>query len=764
MNSKTLRLSSVVLALCAAYPAVVFAAAPASGAYVTDIIEQYVEDEASKVLSGANNVLCYMAAMAPEAMVNQSPYVALIDSSKCNSDSGGGRSGNNGATYEKAVVDSTQATGAALIAKVWIENPHSYITAKASATQSPSATLPYGEFVLNWCGTGAAATAGSCNVEKGFITAASTGLSYFASGSGRGQGITAQTDALTLNASNADSGSGTMNQTATLAGGGSASVAITFAYNATHFLRSSDSGVTQVCFDRSLTNADKSAWSYGLYDSTGARVTRNSGFPVEYTDPATNTLVNGYIGYWGFWSQSGTTPPTGTTLSQITYSATAPVRTAYTLMQSGGKLLKHTATATTLAAVDKQRFWFGSDRDLRTAGVPLSNPFTWTQYELYWDNAAGVFKVSGIQNTTTGNMETLATPVAISNADMVTAASWGLYAWTNGSQWSVDNTAIAALATTGATTAVRMVTEDIVYPDQYAAVGALKCVNDCPQATAANGTPAFLNDYWTTPSVLAANVLTYTPDAASGNLLNGVTPVLNLSTTNQWSSAFSTQGSGKLVDATAWTAITTANPTGPYTAADLATQTTFYTWQSSANSWDQLSVLKDNAGVVVRFDAPLRVDFTVPANTAGTSRPYGVYAGSTISLDYGGFGDLWGIPSSCIDLSTNLPCDFAVATTAASQANFSWKPDFSIPFNGAADVNTTGGVVVAGATTYYVKPLMQEVRFQKVANSACSGSGLTFPTSTPSLPLIGGWTDPALGAAATPANTAPRVIDGVVKY
>jgi len=754
MNSISMNIRNIVLLVCTTFPAISFAAAPTSGAYISDTINQYVEDQASTVLAGANSVLCYIRAMNPYALVNQPSYIALIDSKKCESNSGGGKDGNTGATYQKAIVTATQVTGSPLLASVWVENPDMQITAKSSSLNAPSATLAFGEFTLNWCGTSATGTAGSCDGEKGFITAGTSGLSYFTSGIGRDPGVTSVSDSLSLVADTANSGHGSMTKTAVLSTGATKTKAITFAYNATHFLRSDDAGVTQQCFDRQLAVADKSAWSYGLYDSTGAQVTRNSGFPIEYTDPTTSKKVNGYIGYWGFWSQGGTTPASGTTISKISYSSTGSVATNYTLLQSGGKLLKHTASVKTLVAVNKQRFWFYN----MTAVTGMAAN---TQYELYWDDSAKQFMISGKQNATTSNMEAYTTPVAIANADMVTAASWGLNAWANGSQWSITGTAISALATTLSTTAVNIVNEDIVYPDQYATItGGLKCVIDCPQPTAATASPAFLNDGSSTLSVPTASVVSYTLNANTGDLTNAaLAAVKNLSSTQQWAFTSNTQGSGKLIDATTFAAITPATA-GQYTATDLAAVSTFYTWQSSSNSWDQLSILKDSGGAVVKFDAPLKVDFVVPANTDTVNkRPYGNYAGTTLSLEFGGFGDLWGIPSTCIDLITNSACDF----TKATQETFRWKPEFSIPFDGTTGVVTftpTGGTL----TTYYVKPLSQEIRLRKVATTACTAAGLTYPTTTLTLPVASGWTDPALGTAPTVSNTAPRVIQGVVKY
>jgi hypothetical protein len=257
-------------------------------------------------------------------------------------------------------------------------------------------------------------------------------------------------------------------------------------------------------------------------------------------------------------------------------------------------------------------------------------------------------------------------------------------------------------------------------------------------------------------------VLSYTLNATTGNLTNGAAaPVVNLTATSQWSSAFNTQGSGKLIDATTFAAIVPAVG-GQYTVADLGAVSTYYTWRSSTNSWDQLSMLMSGT-TPVKFDPPLAVEFVVPANTAGTSKPYGNYAGTTVQLNYNGFGDLQGIPSTCVDISTNAPCVFPATNTTY----YNWKPNFLIPFDGAGAATPVGKVTftpTGGAlTTYYVKPLNEEVRLSMVG-STCPAPGLSLPTTAPGLPQASGWTDPALGVAPTPANTAPRVIDGVVKY
>jgi hypothetical protein len=58
---------------------------------------------------------------------------------------------------------------------------------------------------------------------------------------------------------------------------------------------------------------------------------------------------------------------------------------------------------------------------------------------------------------------------------------------------------------------------------------------------------------------------------------------------------------------------------------------------------------------------------TVPSGAA-----YGSYAGTTLVLQYGGFGQLWGIPGSCIDPVTN-------ATVSCAGQNVENIAAFEIP-------------------------------------------------------------------------------------
>ena len=93
------------------------AAPPADSAYATDPQHSYVEDATSHEIGTVNMITCFMASMKPDALVNEGPYVALVDETKCDpesrassSNSGSTSEGSQAASYMTSVVDSTRAS------------------------------------------------------------------------------------------------------------------------------------------------------------------------------------------------------------------------------------------------------------------------------------------------------------------------------------------------------------------------------------------------------------------------------------------------------------------------------------------------------------------------------------------------------------------------------------------------------------------------------------------------------------------------------
>jgi hypothetical protein len=85
-----------------------------------------------------------------------------------------------------------------------------------------------------------------------------------------------------------------------------------------------------------------------------------------------------------------------------------------------------------------------------------------------------------------------------------------------------------------------------------------------------------------------------------------------------------------------------------YCESKVNTLEVYYQWETGPGSFNQFAAVKDANGTFVTFDAPLQVTFNVPS-TAG----YGEFAGQSLVLQYGGFGELFGLPGVCVSRSTN---------------------------------------------------------------------------------------------------------------
>jgi hypothetical protein len=283
--------------------ALAIAAPPSTSAYFTDPQTTQVQDATSQSIGQVNMITCVMSSMRPDALVNKGPYVALIDQNKCDAqkqsstaNSGNTSGGSQAPSYMTAIVNATRASNSdPMVGTAWISVDQNgtpvTIYAHISATQPPTSSDPYGTFRLDYCGK---AAGGAGCMMNGFMQAGGGTLSYYEEDRGGG-GAGSQTTALQLTSVGTTSGSGSLSAPDNQGG----QVAFDFAYDQNYFLRSTNG--TQQCFNRDATVAGTgiSVWQYGLYDSsTGDRINRNSGFPIQFTGSDGNSY-QGYIGYYG---------------------------------------------------------------------------------------------------------------------------------------------------------------------------------------------------------------------------------------------------------------------------------------------------------------------------------------------------------------------------------------------------------------------------------------------------------------------------------
>ena len=716
---------------------------PTSGSYATDPTNTYVQDQALDSISSVNMIMCFMGGLRPEQKAGDGPYNALVDRSKCQSKGSTGETTAAGSTssvnYTNVVVDATRAsTAEALKASAWVDmkeegmSIYTYTTVSTGA----SATQPNGVFTMEFSGypVSSPTTIGM----RGSLSASGTNVSFYETGQSQGGGN--YTTALTLSLSGADSGTGRVSDNSR----GGARVETTLAYNSTHFKR--QQGATAQCFSRAAADGDYSTWRYGVYKADGSRLNlTNPAFEVNFT-----TGPNLYYGQAGFYGVFF--PETALTAMGTSANLTRPNSTKnYTYSTVGGKLTKLSKGETTLGGVKGQnlRVWIpGSSGETKVAwnGTALEKKETMT---------CGSSGCSGVAATGTVSASTLRGQNFRS-----------LNGWSD----SVGGSLMVEVPSSGeflASTKVFYRTRTAVTPAQASAL-TLICVSDCLAGKAVMG-PALSASPPTTPYTTVgsstqnwgptpvANAKTYVFTGSGMMVIGTNTTDVNSHVDASGFTSSQLQGqyqnglrSGMLVPSASTaikcdsTGITNSSGTHicPHLFQNLVDT---YEWETGLKPWNKYAGLTEVGGAAVAFDPPKRLTLTL-SSTNSTLPASNTKIGSQIMLDYNGFGNLGGIPGSCYNPATHIkgPCG---ATNTAS------APDFSLK---------EGAVVTDGTTSYFIKPIDQEIRFGKVADSFCDG--LTLPT-TGVLPAANVAVDPkvTIGTKPTPRVAAPAVVHGVVQ-
>jgi hypothetical protein len=462
------------------------------------------------------------------------------------------------------------------------------------------------------------------------------------------------------------------------------------------------------------------------------------------------------MGYWGLSlpPPAMATLSSGATVQKVDYNDNGPpTLTNYTLVTAAGKLTKFTRKSTTLNEIDQLPIdTFVNDATGFYTGAPSN-----TQYELHWDEGSGQFVVDGMMNCSNNGCTLQALPTPQS----VDASFWSSQGGLQGFSQSLGGDVYVDLHNVGTPVVSSVVpviyhAQNVVYPSDMPAT--LYCVNNCMSAASLQ---SFFSQGSSDPSPYVAatynawnptsTVVSYSANAATATLdIGSQAAVFSDATAYQQNPQY--QGgvrSGPLVANLADIECSTGSGTYcSYKANDLDT---YYVWETGPNNWNQFAGLVDGSNQFVQFDPPMQLTYNVPVGVA-----YGQYAGKSIVLQYGGFGDLWGIPGNCVSSQTNQPesCD---------QADARYVPQFVIPDD------LTTGVVSNGSATYLVKWLDREIRFANKSLSACAA--LTLPSQSdivlPTAADVKNPADPSsdiyIGSKPT-VTAAPRVVQGEVMY
>ncbi|MEJ1966884.1 MAG: hypothetical protein WDO56_37235 [Gammaproteobacteria bacterium] len=765
MTILNLRASAVALAVAAALASTAYAAPGSNSAYRTDAQSSHVEDATSSGIGEVNMIACIMHALSADALVNDGPYIALVDKNKCDSAKRSSTS-NAGSTsegaqaaasYITAVVNSTRASNSdPMITKAWLEiaeeDKHQTINVHISATQAPTAGNAYGVFRLDYCGQMEGMS--GCP-SRGYLEGTASGLNFYQLDS---DGNNQETTAMRLASVSAAGGTGRL-----VHSGQDGDSAFVFAYDSGLFRRADDND--DQCFSRDASDPDTgmSVWRYGLYNAeTGARVTRNSGFPIDVT--AGGTVYHGYLGYYGLSlpPEAQSSLQNGSAVQKVDYTnGDTATRTNYTVVKSDGKLTRYTRHTRSLHSMDQIRFttFVGFDASSFFAHAEPNS-----QYELYWDDARGTFVVTAQMVCGQNGCQTqeLQTPEDASASYWVSrggvqgfSQSLGGEVFINlqGASGSLDSNAIQVVYRS----------QDLVYPADLPAQ--LYCVQNCPSGASlaayfgagfsqGPASPYVADTYNNFQPTQANGVVAYTTDAASVTLRDGANAAVTFADAEalgQHPEYMQGVRTGRLFTRLADAECTVGS--GTYCDFKVNDAEVYYQWETGSNNWNQFAAVKDANGTIVGFDAPLQLAYTVPAGTQ-----YGQYAGKSIVLQYGGFGDLWGLPGTCVSSISNLPvnCNLQEAR---------YVPSFAIPYD-----ETRGRVTSTdGQTAYLAKWLDREIRFAQKPLASCTTAGLALPSNV-ALPSQSDLKDPTdsssdvyIGTKPT-VTAAPRVIHGDVKY
>jgi hypothetical protein len=627
----------------------------------------HVWNESLKPVDLVNNILCFTGQLKANEFINKGPYLALADEGACfkednsGSESAQSAGASNTPSYTKIIVNATRASvNDPLIVKVWIPgmgtgDEQQSIKFKSYITKGASKDNPFGSFTFNYnfyesiesteaLGGGEIKTIDipgkigftfyekeaadeNRTSEKGasvvMSSDRSTGIAFTFNHQKDGEQEQGDYYGLAFNAENV------LTQKAET-------------YDSLPFNSQNSSTGTEACLSR--TDFDESVWRYNLFDSTsGEAVKLNSGISFRY-DSDNDTVLDsyGHIGYWGLWAEHSETLSDGATIVAENPEDRDQPGINYTISKAPGRLIKNTVEQLVITNIQGIQFnYFHQD-------AMQSNFQSWIVEYLTAAHdgveSDGFYKVAGNSNGENGpvltpleapiaitineteilnmNSEQLGGPVKYKNGDnFITFAK---QEFINGSE-----TTEGQLLATGSVT--------------------LYCVDRCPVGTLGSQHLSDWNNPYSDPiqSLDAARIFTFSTSGENSLTLirqSNSEPIRyadGLTTESLGNSPYSWGfRSGSLVTADVLATLTT-----PWDIYNPEKVTVFYEWETGLNSFNQMVALKDSNGTIQTFDKPIQFTYT-HSDDNDRSGDAGVNDGKVTLLNYGGNGQLGGIPAT----------------------------------------------------------------------------------------------------------------------
>ena len=629
----------------------------------------HVWNESLKPVDLVNNILCFTGQLKASEFINKGPYLALADEGACFKDDNSGSQSaqssgaSNTPSYTKIIVNATRASvNDPLIVKVWIPamghggDEQQSIKFKSYISKGASKENPFGSFTFNYnfyesidsteeLGGGEIKTIeipGKIGFtfyekesenenrvsEKGASVVMSsdrtTGIAFTFNRQQEGQNTQGDYYGLAFDPSNV------LTQKADT-------------YLHLPFNSEDPNTGTEACLSR--TSFDESVSRYNLFDaSTGASVKLNSGLSFKYDSDNDTTLDSyGYIGYWGMWSERPDSLSDGATIVVENPENHNLPGTNYTVSKAPGRLIKNTVQQLPITNIRGVQFNSFSPDAMQNGYQSWIVEYRTTAQGV---GSNGFYKVAGSGNGENGPTQTIfETPILITLnqneiLNMNSEQLGGPVKYNSGDNFITfakqefingSETAEGQLLASGNVT--------------------LYCVDRCPIGTLDGDD---LNS-WNTPfsnpiqSFGDASVFTFSTSGANALTLvrqsNGE-PIryangLTAEGLSQSKSPYSWGiRSGSLITADVLDTLNT-----PWDIYNPEKVSVFYEWETGLNSFNQMVSVKDSNGAIQTFDKPIQFTYT-HTDANDRSGDAGVYENKLTLLNYGGNGQLGGIPST----------------------------------------------------------------------------------------------------------------------
>ncbi len=617
---------------------------PADADYFADGITKNVYDPSTQPISTVNGILCLLKQTRYNAMVNRGDYIAQVDEEACgmgDGDDSDGQSSGGAAQLNNWVVNSRRSSAtAAQLVRFWVPGGDQTIRGKLRINAGVTDDSPFGRFKLDFVGVDEIApdldnpqmygVLRTIDTLPGFI-----GFEFFEHEGdvtvAPAQFEFAQAVQAAVNMTS-DRSSGvarirTQSRSNFPPGGDSGIIDEEYlvAFDETHLLRQKDGGA-ELAYSRA--DFDERAWRYNLYEASGPdagkRVELNSGFPFRTLDGD-----YGYIGYWGIWTPSNTEFQSGDVIEKVEFGDDST--TAYSLVVANGRLSRFLRDTVNLNELGATTFEF-------VEFDPMNPP---ARYRVEY--SSGQFlKVAQFDPDSNAFVD-LGSPVAIDTAAL---GFVNFYSATLGGPvfYKDGDTFVTAFA------------QSFVGPDDAlfggnstaSLSGLLQCLKPEIATVDAETGDVFFADA-TDPATpisyfMDRATMTLHYDADADGLSDGVAGLADGATVDSGPYTWGMR-SGPLVQSTS----------GYSSVFDILDVPEFFVWETGNNPWNHYVGALDGDGNAVSFDAPLQ--FAYVHSQANDRNDDDAYDNVTFVLQYGGPGELQGIPYDGVDLDGDTVAD-----------------------------------------------------------------------------------------------------------